>query len=141
MAERVRQAREEFQEKKERMLKEVEPVTEKLLKGTAYSDWELVKLISGKWSKIKVFALSEGNILTIMNDFPDISFENLTLNLKNQQFYIAVASLATNLPRETLEKSFVMGTCLQIALKAMQISGYGRQQEIDDFLKQIEEKT
>ena len=108
----VDEARERFLEIKQESLKNAPELTEALLQGEDYFEYELVKLRTGQEAKVKVYAITEGNLLSIMNKFPDISFTQLSFDLKNQDFFIELASMATKLKRKTIEDKFVIRSIL-----------------------------
>lgn len=133
MAKRVEEARQKLLAMKRDAIEKAPELTEQLLLGDDFYEWELVSLKSGKQAKVKVYALSEGNLLRIFKNYPSFDLTKIEMG-KDWEVMIEIASLATKMDKKVIEERFVAGSSLPIATHALRLSGYGRSEEINAFL-------
>ena len=133
MAKRVEEARQRLLAMKEEALKKAPELTEQLLLGEDFFGWELVSLKSGTQAKLKVYALSEGNLLRIFKNYPSFDLTKIEMG-KDWEVMMEIASLTTKTDRKVIEEKFVAGSSLPIATHALRLSGYGRSEEVKSFL-------
>lgn len=128
-------ARKKLLAMKEEVIEKAPELTEQLLLGEDFFEWELVSLKSGKQVKTKVYALSEGNLLRIFKNYPSFDLTKIEMN-KDWEVMVEIASMATKTDRKHIEEKFVAGSSLPIATHALRLSGYGRSEEINSFLEE-----
>ena len=127
----IEEARRKIREEREKLLKEAPKLTAQLLQGPALSEEIVVRLKSGKFAKVTVHALSEGEVLEALAEKPDISLQNLTIS--DYDAIIKLAAKATGFSEEDLKKGLAFGESAKIVNKAFQLSGYGQEAELESF--------
>ena len=128
---RVEEARKKILAEREKLLREAPRLTAELLQGPALSEEIVVKLKTGKHAKITVRALSEGEMLEALASKPNLSLGNLTIG--DYDVLVKIAAKATDFTEEQLKNGLAFGESAAIAGKVFELSGFGRESEIESF--------
>jgi len=128
---RVEEARKRIQAEREKLLKEAPKLTAELLQGVAVSEEVPVRLKNGKFAKITVHALSEGDMLEALASKPNLNLGNLTIS--DYDVLVKIATKATDFDEEQLKQGLAFGESAVIANKALELSGFGQEKEIESF--------
>jgi len=127
----IEEAKKKIQEEREKLLREAPKLTAQLLQGPALSEEIVVKLKSGKFAKVEVHALSEGEVLEVLAEKPNLNLQNLTIG--DYDAIVKLAAKATGFNEEDLKKGLAFGESAKIVNKAFELSGYGQEAEFETF--------
>lgn len=129
----IEEAKRKIKEEREKLLKEAPKLTAQLLQGPALSEEIVIKLKSGKFAKVEVHALSEGEVLEVLAEKPNLNLQNLSVS--DYDAIVKLAAKATGFSEEDLKKGLAFGESAKIVNKAFELSGYGQEAEFETFRK------